>query len=855
MATGSNVATFDGHDSWVWSVSFSPDGKTVVSGAADYTVKLWDLATGRAATFEDHSKWVVAVAFSPDGTTFASGSHDGTVKLWDVATGSAITIEGHAAFVQALALSPDGTTLASAMAMTHDEVQLWDVATGIRSATLRGHTRRVNVVVFSPDGATLASGSSDQTVKLWDVGTGADTATFEAPGEGTGVGVADFSPDGRRIASGHGNATVKIWDVITRELIATLEGGHIRAVGSMAFSPDGSTLATGDHDGVFRLWNLASGRNPLGQERFTGRVYSVSFTPHGTALALGWAPDAGVASIWEVPAGASVATLSTEYPASVSTAAFSPDGSILLSGSSRNNVNFVEVRNVATGTLIATLEGHGTHVGGVAFSLDGSTFASGSSDGTVLVWDMQRILPQPRTLTGLSGHGLGAPFVIEVRDQHGDSFEGAEVTFRVTGGGGILSVETTTTDARGQAASTLTLGRAPGPNTVEVTVAGLERVIFTAHTRSVAQTLSKVNGDEQQGPSGAPLAEPFVVSVLDQVGSPFVGAEITYAVQAGGGILSVTTATTDTQGRASTTLTLGRQPGTNTVRATLTAIATVGGGKVYVTGFPPVTFTAVGLAVPQSLTKLSGDEQQAAAGAQLAEPLVVSVEDQNGEAYPGAVVTFAILGEGGTLSAVSDTTDAEGRAATTLTLGEEYGTYSVVATVADLEPVSFSATAKATPDFDGDGEVGFGDFFLFAEAFGGSDPRFDLDASGSVDFADFFLFAEHFGQPARAKLVALARELIGLPEGPQLRQNAPNPFNSQTVIPWFVLQPGSARLEVFAVTGQRVAVLHQGPQKAGLYRLRWDGRDDQGRPLASGVYVYRLVTAAGAQTRKFTLLR
>ena len=124
-----------------------------------------------------------------------------------------------------------------------------------------------------------------------------------------------------------------------------------------------------------------------------------------------------------------------------------------------------------------------------------------------------------------------------------------------------------------------------------------------------------------------------------------------------------------------------------------------------------------------------------------------------------------------------------------------------------------------------------------------------------MDFADFFLFAESFGQPARAKLVALARELIGLPDGPQLQQNAPNPFNNGTVISWFQLQPGPARLEVFALTGQRVAVLHDGPQKAGLHRLRWDARDGQGRPLASGVYVYRLVTDELVHTRKLTLLR
>ena len=234
---------------------------------------------------------------------------------------------------------------------------------------------------------------------------------------------------------------------------------------------------------------------------------------------------------------------------------------------------------------------------------------------------------------------------------------------------------------------------------------------------------------------------------------------------------------------------------------------------------------------------------------------MVSVQDQNGAALPGAVVTFVVGGQGGTLAALTDTTDAEGRAATTLTLGEELGTYTVVVTVADLEPVTFTVTAKSSPDFDDDGEVGFTDFFLFAEHFGGRDPRFDLDGNGSVDFTDFFLFAEHFGQPARARLVALARELIGLPDGPQLRQNAPNPFNSGTTISWFQLEPGMAHLEVFALTGQRVAVLHRGPKRAGLHRLNWDGRDERGRFLASGVYVYRLVTAEAVQTRKLTLLR
>ena len=170
-------------------------------------------------------------------------------------------------------------------------------------------------------------------------------------------------------------------------------------------------------------------------------------------------------------------------------------------------------------------------------------------------------------------------------------------------------------------------------------------------------------------------------------------------------------------------------------------------------------------------------------------------------------------------------------------------------------PDCAQAETQKRSDFNDDGKIDFDDFFLFADAFNSSDARFDLDSDGTVDFDDFFLLADFFGQSTRAKLLALAVELIGLPHGPQLQQNAPNPFNSQTIFSYFLPEPGLARLEVFALTGQRVAVLHQAHHSAGIHRLHWDGHDHQGRPLASGIYLYRLVTAEGVLTRKLVLLR
>ena len=132
-------------------------------------------------------------------------------------------------------------------------------------------------------------------------------------------------------------------------------------------------------------------------------------------------------------------------------------------------------------------------------------------------------------------------------------------------------------------------------------------------------------------------------------------------------------------------------------------------------------------------------------------------------------------------------------------------------------------------------------------------PDGTILASGSSDDVTVKLW--DVSEWKRAKRLARAEEQIGQPDGPQLAQNAPNPFNSQTVLSYFLHAPSPTRLEVFSLTGQRVAVLHQGPQQAGYHRLHWNGRDAAGRSLASGMYLYRLVTDESVLTRKLMLLR
>jgi len=379
VATGYEIRTLVGHSGEVTSVAFSPDGKTALSASADATLKLWDIETGRQIkTLAGHSGSVNSIAFSPDGKSALSGGDDYTLRLWDLTKGHEVgTFSGHSGGVTCVAFSPNGRR---ALSGSWDKMlKLWDLTTGREIRNFTAHSNRITSVAFSPDGENAISTSWDGAIKLWDIATGHEIRSFA--GHVGGTNSATFSADGKTVLSGGWDSTLRLWDAATGREIRSFAGqtGGILSVG---FSPDGRIALTGNFDDTLKFWDLTTGRETLRFPRLSDQIIAIAISPDGrSALFGGWD---NTLRHWDVSAGREIRNIEA-HSGGVNAVTFSPDGKTALSGSDDATVKHWDL---TTGHQLQSFGGHSSGVWSVAFSPNDQTALSGSSDSTLRLWDV-----------------------------------------------------------------------------------------------------------------------------------------------------------------------------------------------------------------------------------------------------------------------------------------------------------------------------------------------------------------------------------------------------------------------------------------------------------------------------------
>jgi WD40 repeat protein len=394
VSSGRKLKEFKGHTSFITSVSFSPNGKLLVTTDLSQvsSVRLWmldsDSLEGLPLRDAKNPSGSIKAVFSPDGTKIVTAHEDALVRVWDAKTGNLIKVlTGHQDWINDVAFSPDGNFILSASGSSEasssngdDTARLWEVAKNYTEVgKLIGHIGPINSAVFSPDGKWIATGSDDHTIRLWNATTYQQVAISTEHKEP--ITILAFSADSTLLASGSPDKTVRLWRV--PDLTAAVNPlNHNAEVTTLSFSQDNQLVLTASLEGIARVWDVHSGLPLMELRGHTAAITGAVFSPDGKLIAT--SGEDKTVRLWQNNPGGRIATFQ-DGSGELITGEFSPDGKTVLTSSDDGKARLWEI---SSGKRLAVFAKNNMALTGAKFSPDGKLIVTSSKDQTGQIWEI-----------------------------------------------------------------------------------------------------------------------------------------------------------------------------------------------------------------------------------------------------------------------------------------------------------------------------------------------------------------------------------------------------------------------------------------------------------------------------------